>query len=129
MRSITLSLFSTLLLLVLLAARPAPAHSPPDVVDIQVSPQTILLSWNAKGDVRVTVHAEIDYSSVATYTVQLGGYYAIYTKADARGDLVAKFNYEDILGLVNEGTTTLVLTGTRRDGSTFHGEDTVRVVG
>ncbi len=128
MRQITLRLLSTLFLFVILAAGPVSDRVPTDVIEIQVSPQTILLSWKAKGDVRVTVHADIDYSTVVTLSVELGGVEAIFTKADARGDLVAKFWYEDIKDLVDAGTTTLILTGTRTDGSTFEGEDAVRVV-
>jgi hypothetical protein len=129
MKRVTSSLLAILLLSLLTAAQTANHQLSPDEIEIQVSPQTILLSWKAKGDVRVTVHADVDYSTVETLSVQLGGFDALYTFADARGDLVAKFIYEEIRSLVEVGYSTLTLTGTRNDGTTFTGEDVVRVVG
>lgn len=128
MKKIPSVLLSVLFFSLFTAALPAPTQPPSGDIEIQVSPHTILLSWKAKGDVRVTVHAEISYSTVATYTVVLGGFEAISTFADARGDLVAKFRYEDVAELVGEGDSTLLLTGTLTDGTTFFGEDEVRVV-
>jgi hypothetical protein len=128
MKKSSLALLSLLGLFQLLATQGAPAQTPAEDIEIQVSPHTILLSWKARGDVRVTVHAEINYSTVATLTVELGGYPAITTYSDARGDLVAKFNYEDVALLVREGTAVLVLTGETKDGESFRGEDMVRVV-
>jgi hypothetical protein len=129
MKRVTSSLLTILFLSLLTAAQPAIHQPSPDQIEIQVSPQTILLSWKAKGDVRVTVHADVDYSTVETLSVQLGGFDALYTFPDARGDLVAKFSYEEIRTLVDVGYSTLTLTGTRHDGTTFTGEDVVRVVG
>lgn len=129
MNKVTLGLFAVLFLSFIIAAQPGPSQSTADVIEVQVSPHTIHLEWNTSGKVRVTIHADIDYSTVETYSVQLGDIDAISTKADARGDLVAKFSYEEVLTLVDTGTTTLVLTGTRTDGTEFTGKDTVRVVG
>lgn len=129
MKRFTPILLPVLFLSLLTAARAAPTPPADEIVEIQVSPHTILLSWKAKGDVRVTVHAEVDYSDVATFTVELGGFPALSTFADARGNLVAKFEYEDVRTLVAEGYATLVLTGSLKSGTTFRGEDSVRVVG
>ena len=128
MKRVPSILLAVLFFSLLTAAQPANNQPSPDQIEIQVSPHTILLSWKAKGDVRITVHADVDYSAVADFSVQLGGFDALYTFADARGDLVAKFSYEDVRSLVNTGNTILVLTGTREDGTTFVGEDVVRVV-
>jgi len=129
MKKVTLGLFATLFLLVIIAAQPGPSQSPVDEIGVRVAPQTILLVWNTSGNVRITIHADIDYSTVDTYSVELGGIEAMSTKADARGNLVAKFSYEEVLTLVDAGTATLVLTGSRTDGTPFEGSDTVRVVG
>lgn len=103
------------------------------VIEIQVSPSTILLSSKAKGPqkVRVTVHADIDYSDVATYSVTLSGIGAAFTFPDARGDLVAKFEFDAVADLVREmmqaGEAILRLDGYYVSGGSFSGEDTVRV--
>ena len=94
-------------------------------VPIVISPSTINLqaagTW-------VTVHADIDYSDVVGASVTLDGIPVKATFADNRGDLVAKFLVGDVRGIVKPGTAELTLCGTTRDGDTFSGTDTVKVI-
>jgi hypothetical protein len=94
-------------------------------VPIVISPSTINLqaagTW-------VTVHAEIDYSDVVGASVTLDGIPVKATFADNRGDLVAKFLVGDVREIVQPGTAELRLCGQTRDGGTFSGTDTVKVI-
>jgi hypothetical protein len=133
MKKATLGLLSTLLLFSIMAALPASSGIPSDDVEIgiQVSPSTILLNWKAKGDVRITVHAEVSFRLFDTNDIQveLGGIPASYIYSDARGDLVGKFPYELVKELVGPGTSTLSLRAVAKDGTVYYGSDDVRVVG
>ena len=133
MKKVTLGLLSTLLLFFVMAALPAPAEGPTDDVEIgiQVSPSTILLNWKAKGDVRITVHADVSFRLFDTNDIQvdLGGITASYIYSDARGDLMGKFPYALVRELVGHGTATLSLTAVAKDGTVYYGSDDVRVVG
>jgi hypothetical protein len=95
------------------------------IVPIVVAPSTINLQ--AAGE-WVTVHAEIDYSDVEAASVTLNGIPVKATFADSRGELVAKFVVGAVRGIVEPGTAELTLSGTTRDGGTFSGTDTVKVV-
>jgi len=100
-------------------------HGADATVPIVVSPSTINLQ--AAGE-WVTVHAEIDYSAVEGASVTLNGIPVQATFADSRGDLVAKFLVGDVRAIVEPGTAELTLSGTTRDGGTFSGTDTVKVI-
>jgi hypothetical protein len=95
-------------------------------VCITVSPSTIVLGLD-KG-AAVTVHTDIPLGAVDRASVALSGVPAALTKADNRGNLVAKFRQEAIEALVAPPEATLVLTGMTRDGVPFSGSDTVRVI-
>jgi len=94
-------------------------------VFILVSPQTLLLNSSQGG--LVTVHAAIPYNQVDTFSIELGGVAAEFTKADARGDLVAKFDEDAIKALVSPPSAVLALTGVTVDGEAIYGEDEVQV--
>jgi len=98
-------------------------------IDVQVSPSTLNLAY--EGTV-VTVHADIPYSGVVTASLRLNGVQVWYTKADARGDLVAKFRVGDVKEIVAPPSATLTLVGMvqRKDAPDvwFEGTDTIRVV-
>jgi len=79
---------------------------------ITISPSTLVLS---SPDTIVTVHSNIPYGSVDTASLTLGGIPATFTKADACGDLVVKFSREDVQGLVDPGSATLMLCGLLKD--------------
>lgn len=93
-------------------------------VDIAVAPSTIIIK--DKGE-WITVHAVIPYSSVEAETVLLDGIDAVSTFADARGELVAKFDHEEICAIVAPPQASLTLTGMTTAGEPFEGVDTVRV--
>jgi len=90
-----------------------------------VSPSTV--SLDSKG-VWVTVHAEIDYRLVTGASVTLNGIEVISTFADDRGGLVAKFSLDAVKAILAPGSAVLTLSGETKDGETFSGSDTVRVV-
>ena len=91
---------------------------------ITISPNTLVLSSE---DTIVTVHSNIPYSSVDTLSLLLDGIEATYTKADACGDLVVKFNRADVKDIVEPGTVTLTLTGDFKEGDSFEASDTITV--
>jgi len=93
-------------------------------VDIVVSPSNIVLSSEG---VWVTVHAEIAYSAVYGAGVTLDGVPVSVTKADSRGEFVAKFDLDAVREKLEPGVVTLTLRGTTASGETFVGSDTVRV--
>ena len=94
-------------------------------VEIVVSPNVLNLESEGTW---VTVHAEIPYSTVATASVYLNGVSVLVTKADARGELVAKFGLDDVKGIVHVGTNTFTLTGETRTGQVFSGTDEIVVI-
>ncbi|MFH1764060.1 MAG: hypothetical protein ABIF09_07710 [Gemmatimonadota bacterium] len=137
MKKVALGLFSVLFLSFIIAAQPGPDQAPTEDIVIQVSPQTILLGRDANsGNVWITIHAEILYSkayeavsveiknSVATI---LGNFDATSTFADNRGELVAKFIYDDIAGILGPGPAILTLVVKNGD-IISSGSDDVRVV-
>jgi hypothetical protein len=97
------------------------------VVPIVISPNVVnLLSQGTW----VTVHAEIPYSTVdvQTATVTLDGIEAVSTFADDRGDLVAKFDLDTVKSKLLPGTATLVLSGMTKEGKSFSGTDSIKVI-
>jgi hypothetical protein len=92
---------------------------------VAVSPKTVNLESQG---VWVTVHADIPYRDVARFTVTLNGIAVTTTKSDDRGDLVAKFNIDDVKKALVPGTVVLTLAGTTTDGESFSGSDTIQVI-
>jgi hypothetical protein len=123
MKSILLVLAITALLVLTLGVR-AGTEADPISVDIVISPSTVFLDSNGTW---VTVHAEIPYSQVAGVGVTLDGVAVVFTKADNRGEFVAKFNLDDVKERLTPGTVTLVLSGWTRDGVPFIGSDEIVV--
>ncbi len=132
MRKGMLGLSSTLLLFGLIAAGPGPVQAPSEELVIQVSPQTIILGRDAnEGNVWVTIHAEIAYSKVSSLQLEGAGgdtLEPIYTKADNRGDLVAKFRYDEVARKLGPGTAVLTLEVEDTGGGTYVGSDEIRVI-
>jgi hypothetical protein len=91
---------------------------------ITVSPNTLVLSSE---DTIVTVHSNIPYGIVNTVSLTLDGIPATFTKADACGDLVVRFNRADVKGIVTPGTATLTLSGELDDGTPFAASDDITV--
>ena len=103
-----------------------------ETIDIKVSPSVIVLDSEGTW---VTVHADIRYWAVDTLSLFLNGISVTFTKADDRGDLVAKFCLDDVKGILDEeileaGCVELRMSGTMKDpeAPAFEGVDTVRVV-
>jgi hypothetical protein len=115
-----------LLMIGLFAAMPARADLGETLeIPISVEPHTLQLgsvgTW-------VTVHAQIPASIVVGMTVQLNGVEVVYTKADNRGELVAKFALDSIKSIVAPPDALLTLTGVCRDGTAFTGSAVVPVI-
>ena len=116
----------TFLAICLLMALPVISKAQ-EVIEIQVSPS--VLNLQNKGEV-VTVHTEIAYSLVVAETVKMNGIEISSWKADDRGNFVAKFLMEEIVGLPLEigDYNDLTLDGLKTDGTTFTGTDQVMVI-
>lgn len=113
----------TLLTVAGLIAQEAAAEEP-ITIPIQVSPATIVSS--SLGGC-VSVHTEIAYSAVDRESIELNGLKPYAVKYDARGDLVAKFNLDEVKAIVSPPSTILTLTGLTRTGEVFTGSDEVEV--
>lgn len=97
-----------------------------DPIGVAVSPQTLLLGSEQGGF--VVVHTDVPYRDVDKSSVTLSGVAAESTKADLCGCLVAYFDEDAIKALVAPPSVVLTLTGSKSDGMTFSGSDTVKVV-
>ncbi len=62
-----------------------------------------------------------------TGSVYLGPVAVAWTKANSRGNLVAKFRQKDIEAIVSAPSATLTLTGVTKAQETFSGTDTIQV--
>ena len=96
--------------------------------NVAISPQTLNLDQFA--GVEITVHAEqIPYDAdadVALVSENGRTIFAVETFDDSRGDLVAKFDVEEVEGLVEEEEVTLTLCLYVDD--VYWGSDTIRVI-
>jgi hypothetical protein len=93
-------------------------------ITTKVSPNTIVIK--SEGTL-ITVHTNIAYSSVDTASLTLNGIPVAWTKADDRGQLVAKFNQSDVKSIVAPPSATLELSGYTTSGESFSGTDTIVV--
>ena len=91
---------------------------------IKISPNTIVIGSETEW---VTVHTNIPLSRVDCSTLTLNDIGVAWTKSDAKGYLVAKFNYEAVEKIVSPPQATLTLEGVTKDGISFSGSDTVVV--
>ena len=94
-------------------------------ISIDISPSTLNTAY--QGQV-VTVHTDISYEIVAGATVKLNDIDIAWWKADDRGNFVAKFNAQDVIGIVEPGMATLTLTGDTIGGTFFSGTSTFKVI-
>ena len=91
---------------------------------ITISPSTLALDSQS---VCVSVHSNIPYGIVNTVSLTLNGIPAKFTKADACGDLVVKFESADVKDIVEPGQVTLTLAGLLKDSTPFQVSDTITV--
>jgi len=97
-----------------------------ETIEITVSPNVINI---ASQSTVVTVHTDIAYSEVAGASVTLNTIPISWWKSDDRGYFVAKFDAAEVKGKVDPGTTaTLTLSGKTKDGESFSGTDSVKIV-
>lgn len=99
-------------------------------IEIVVAPN--VLNIQSQGQV-VTVHTDIAYGAVQSSSVMLNGVEIYFSKADNRGNFVAKFVMSEVKALVDDGILelgeiTLTLTGLTKTGEEFSGSQTVTVV-
>ena len=115
-----------LLGLIVLASPALSGGRSDDPLGVAVSPQTFILGVEQGS---VSVHTDLPLSQVDRDAgVTLNGVAAIRIGADARGCLVAKFDEEEIEAILSPPSEVMTLRGTRKDGTTFSGSDTVRVI-
>lgn len=102
----------------------------PDIIVIQVSPQTLNLDWNTQGDPEVTVHAEVPFVLFVGggLEIWLGNVQAEFITSDARGDLVAKFPSDAVMEQLGPGFATLTLEAYDREGNYYFGTDEVKII-
>jgi hypothetical protein len=93
-------------------------------ISIKVSPNRIVLDSDGSW---VTVHTDIALYLVDTASLTLNGVPVAWTKADARGNLVAKFAEADIKAIVSPPEAELELVGYTNEGEQFRGCDSVGV--
>ena len=93
-------------------------------IGIAISPRTLVLKSDGEW---VTVHADIAFGEVDRNSLTLEGVAVSWTKADAQGNLVAKFLESDIKDKVAPPQATLVFAGVTKAGERFEGSDTIQV--
>lgn len=121
------SIFATLALVIGVALVSTGGYIWAEVdAEITVSPRTLVLSSNSTA--WVTVHTNLPYGSVEFASVTLDGIAIAWSKSDAQGNFVAKFQIGEIKGIAAPPSVELTLAGTLKDGETFSGTDTVPVL-
>ena len=103
---------------------PASTCAEPLTINIKISPNTLAMDAET---VWLTVHTDIALSAVDTTSIEIDGLAVSWTKADARGNLVAKFDINEVKSMVAPGEVVLTLTGVRNDGVAFMGSDAIVV--
>ncbi len=93
-------------------------------INIIVQPKTIVIASDSEW---LTVHTNIALSAVDTGSIMVNDIPVSWTKADAKGQLVAKFDINVIKASVMAPEATFVLTGVTNEGVPFTGTDTVPV--
>jgi len=94
------------------------------VPHITISPSTLVLSADSRC---VSVHSNIPFDLVDCDTLELSGITPYLAKKDSCGDLVAKFDVEEVKAIVEPGPATLMLTGYLLEGTPFAASDTIMV--
>ena len=101
------------------------ADDAPTVIDIQIAPSTLNLSYEGEC---VTVHADIPFAQVSSLNWCLNGVPAYLIKADACGDLVAKFDVDAIAAGLEPSNVVMTRTGEEGTSNAYIGTDEVRVI-
>jgi len=118
--------FGCLLLLIsILVSGAASGGGRTTEVVIRIAPSVLHMDKDQGGE--VTVHAGIPLGEVDTSSITLSGIPALHTKADARGNLVAKFNEDEVKAAISPPEATLTLTGLTVDDNPLEGSARVVV--
>ena len=124
MKSIWIGMVVALLVVVVYGLVMANGASQGDGICITISPNTLVLDCDSDC---VTVHTNIPIGFVDCTSLSLEGIAPYLTKADSRGDLVAKFDADEVKAIVTPGQVTLTLTGILADATVFSASDTITV--
>lgn len=115
-------------LAIVMLAAPVVSSAGEILITIEIAPSTLNIQSNGKV---VTVHTDIAYSEIDVYSVYLRGVYIDSSKADDRGNFVAKFLIDaikDIDGLVINDYNTLELVAKTTYGDLVSGKADVMVI-
>ena len=114
-------------LAIVMLAAPAVSSAEDILITIEIAPSTLNIQSNGKV---VTVHTDIAYSDIDVYSVYLGGVYIDSSKADDRGNFVAKFLIDAIksIDLVINDYNTLELVAKTTYGDLVSGTADVMVI-
>jgi hypothetical protein len=93
-------------------------------ISIVISPKVIVFDSQSTW---LTVHTDIALSDVDTGSIKLNDLAVSWTKADARGNLVAKFDINEVKAIVAPDEAAFVLTGLTTEGVPFSGTEIVPV--
>jgi hypothetical protein len=93
-------------------------------INIIVQPKTLVIESESEW---LTVHTDIALSAVDTSSLMINGLAVSWWKADAKGNLVAKFDINDVKAMVEPGEAFFEMTGVTTAGVSFSGTDTVPV--
>jgi hypothetical protein len=112
---------------IVMLAAPTICSAEDILITIEIAPATLNLQSNGKV---VTVHTDIAYSDIDVYTVYLQDVPINSSKADDRGNFVAKFLIDDIKGidLVINDYNTLELVAKTTNGDLVSGDADVLVI-
>jgi hypothetical protein len=113
---------------IVMLAAPAVSSAGEILITIEIAPSTLNIQSNGKV---VTVHTDIAYSEIDVYSVYLRGVYIDSSKADDRGNFVAKFLIDaikEIDGLVINDYNTLELVAKTTYGDLVSGKTDVMVI-
>ena len=124
MRSVVSFGLFAFLAISLVAGAMTAGHAETMEINIIVQPKTIVI---ASENEWLTVHTNIALTAVDTGSIMINDIAVSWTKADAKGQLVAKFDIDVIKASVTAPEATFVLTGVTKAGVPFTGTDTVPV--
>jgi hypothetical protein len=114
-----------LLTLILMLFVKTSSSQEPIQITIDVAPAVLNLSNS--GTV-VTVHTDIAYGAVEGATVSLNGIAIDWWKSDSKGYFVAKFDINEVKGIVKPGPCLLKMEGVTKTNELFWGEQQITVI-
>ena len=116
-----------LLALGMLMAAPATARKYKSDDTMLVSPYVFFMEYQG---VALTIHTEVPFSTVDRSSIELhcnGTIAPVSLKSDLRGNLVAKFDADDVRTIVAPPRAELSLTGLYTEGGSFTLTASIRV--